>query len=379
MKIKNFFVCLSALLLVLTGCKKEVESVTVMPESISLKVGKTYQLSAVVKPDKAPQEVRWMSSDLEVATVSANGLVTAVSEGKCEISVYADLIKSVCKVRVWAEGSDPGDDPGDDPGSDTTQIKKDSVLTFALRRKSGDTIRFTMVWVEGGSFIMGSNSSASNFDKPEHKVTLSSYYIGETEVTQALWEAVMNMYEPDSGWSNNIGRGDKYPAYNVRWTECRDFVTQLNQWLSKQLNSLGLRFALPTEAQWEYAARGGKYSHGYDYAGSNDAGEVSWYKSNSGGHMHTVGSKAPNELGLYDMCGNVCEWCSDWFDFYTSEAQKDPEGPGMSANNYPNCKIYRGGDISENCWNVFTRGGGNADYGILVNNRMGFRLVLVRN
>lgn len=169
-------------------------------------------------------------------------------------------------------------------------------------------IEYPMVYVLGGSFMMGSDDSEAHYDeKPVHRVTLSSYRIGKYEVTQELWEAVM-------GNNPSNFKGARRPVENVSWDDCQTFV--------RKLNSLtGQTFKLPTEAQWEYAARGGNNSKGYKYAGSNVFNDVAWDEPNS------VGTKLPNELGLYDMTGNVWEWCDDWYDVYSSTALVNPTGP----------------------------------------------------
>ena len=146
------------------------------------------------------------------------------------------------------------------------------------------------------------DSEAYGDESPVHSVTLSSYYMGETEVTQALWKAVMG---------NNPSRfkGDNLPVENVSWNDCQEFIRKLKQ-------KTGKNFRLPTEAEWEYAARGGKKSNGYKYSGSNNIGSVAWYDDNSSNQIHAVKGKRLNELGLYDMSGNVWEWCSDWYGQY---------------------------------------------------------------
>jgi surface protein len=190
-------------------------------------------------------------------------------------------------------------------------------------------VTFTMVNVEGGTFQMGSNDSYSN-QQPVHNVTLSSFSIGQTEVTQQLWYAVMGQKPTADGeqWSTTNGLGDQYPAYDVSWNDIQEFITKLNQLTGQQ-------FRLPTEAEWEFAARGGNSSKGYTYAGSNTIGDVAWYWDNipsqssdtAGYGAQPVGTKQANELGLYDMSGNVSEWCQDWYGSYSSEAQTNPTGP----------------------------------------------------
>ena len=177
-------------------------------------------------------------------------------------------------------------------------------------------VSFTMVAVRGGTFQMGATSEqgsdAYDEEKPAHRVTLSDYYIGQTEVTQALWQAVM-------GSNPSYNKGSNMPVESVTWDDCQLFITKLNQ-------ITGRKFRLPTEAEWEYAARGGSKSRGYKYSGSNNIGSVAWYKDNSGSETHPVGQKQANELGIYDMSGNVGEWCQDWYDigYYGKSPSTNP-------------------------------------------------------
>ena len=190
-------------------------------------------------------------------------------------------------------------------------------------------VEFKMIKVEGGTFSMGATSEqggdADDDEKPVHSVTLSDYYIGETEVTQELWEAVMG-----SNHSRFKGNNQR-PVESVSWKDCQKFIKELNRLTGK-------KFRLPTEAEWEYAARGGKYSRGYKYSGSNNADEVAWYDSNSGSKTHPVKTKKDNELGLYDMSGNVWEWCNDWWGCYQSNSQTNPTGPSEGES-----RVLRGG------------------------------------
>ncbi len=192
-------------------------------------------------------------------------------------------------------------------------------------------VAFEMVYVEGGTFTMGGTSEqgsdAESDERPVHSVTLSSFHIGKYEVTQGLWREVMGSnpsYNPS---------GDDYPVEDVSWEDCQEFIGKLNA-------RTGLTFRLPTEAEWEYAARGGRKSRGYKYSGSNSIGDVAWYSGNSGNHTHPVGRKSPNELGLYDMSGNVWEWCQDWYGDYTAEAQRNPTGPSSGGH-----RVLRGGSF----------------------------------
>ena len=194
-------------------------------------------------------------------------------------------------------------------------------------------VSFKMIGVEGGTFLMGSadgDDDAYDEEKPRHQVTLSSFAIGETEVTQELWEAVMGSNPSDSE------RPDR-PVEMVSWNDCQEFITKLNQ-------LTGHTFRLPTEAEWEYAARGGKFSHGYKYAGSNDINEVAWYNGNSVYGTNTVAQKQPNELGLYDMSGNVYEWCQDWYSksFYANMTWVNPCNTTSASE-----RVCRGGSWNE--------------------------------
>ena len=189
-------------------------------------------------------------------------------------------------------------------------------------------VSFKMIKVDGGTFRMGSNDSEAEDDEsPVHNVTLSDYYIGETEVTQELWEAVM-------GNNPSYFKGSKNPVEKVSWDDCQEFIRKLNQLTGKN-------FRLPTEAEWEYAARGGNKSRGYKYSGSNNISDVAWYSDNSSWATHPVCIKSPNELGLYDMSGNVWEWCSDWYgeNYYSSSPQTNPIGPNSGSS-----RVFRGGD-----------------------------------
>ena len=217
-----------------------------------------------------------------------------------------------------------------------------------------------MVYVSGGTFTMGGTSEqgsdAESDEKPTHSVTLSSYYICKYEVTQAIWRAVM-------GSNPSYFKGDNLPVENVSWNDCQTFINRLN-------NYTGRNFRLPTEAEWEFAARGGNYSRHYKYSGSNYIDDVAWYTDNSGNRTHPVGTKQANELGLYDMSGNVREWCSDWYGSYSSYSQTDPTGPNSGSDRVERdgCWYYSARICRSSARNYFTPGGRSIF--------LGFRLVL---
>lgn len=191
-------------------------------------------------------------------------------------------------------------------------------------------VSFTMIKVKGGTFTMGATNEQSEWaceiEYPTHKVSLSDYYLGQTIVTQELWEAVMgetlNQIADRNLWKT-YGVGAEYPMYYISYNDCISFIKHLNKILSNQLGEK--RFVLPSEAQWEYAARDCS-SCGYVYANSDKLESVAWYKENSDGATHLVAQKRANVLGLFDMCGNVKEWCADWYGKYNTANQKDPGG-----------------------------------------------------
>ncbi len=214
-------------------------------------------------------------------------------------------------------------------------------------------VSFMMVKVQGGTFSMGATreqgSDATGAEKPAHQVTVNSFAIGQTEVTQELWQAVM-------GINPSHFKGVKRPVEQVSWYDIEPFLRKLNQLTGKN-------FRLPNEAEWEYAARGGSKSRGYKYSGSNTIDDVAWCDEDRfEGGTHDVATKAPNELGLYDMSGNVNEWCQDeWYNY---------DG---SATLYGDAHVVRGGcwDTYASCCRVSTRYCGAPGHGSL-----GLRLAL---
>ena len=226
--------------------------------------------------------------------------------------------------------------------------KNDDTLSFRVRGVNASSksrysdIRFLgfdyhdMILVEGGTFLMGSASSIDNAAYPIHSVTLSNFSIKKTEVTQSEWKNVIEWKNANGGtklnYNPSLSKGDQLPVDRVNWDEVKLWLSYLNE---KENTT---RYRLPTEAEWEFAARGGKKSKGYVYSGSNDINEVSWNFDNASRRTHPVATKMPNELGIYDMSGNCWEWCEDWYSTYEIFDQTDPTGPNQGAE-----KILRSG------------------------------------
>ena len=222
-------------------------------------------------------------------------------------------------------------------------------------------VSFDMVTVKGGYFNMGSYDGKP-YEKPVHSVMLSDFYIGRTEVTQIQWRGIMESDPPKLYFKGC----DDCPVESVSWDDVQKFIQKLNQ-------KTGKTYRLPTEAEWEYAAKGGNKSYGYTYSGSNSVGEVAWYEVNSGSKTHPVGQKQSNELGLFDMSGNVWEWCSDNYgsDYYRNSPVSNPQGPSSGAD-----RMIRGGswhDFADHFRSAYR----SYDYHLHHSNYIGFRLVFV--
>ena len=206
--------------------------------------------------------------------------------------------------------------------------------------KVGDDVyTFRMMPIKPGTFTMGSPNTEmgrGTNEGPQHEVTITKeYWIAETQVTQDLWQLVMG-----NNPSANKSLYTKHPVENVSWNDCQAFIAKLNE-------ITGKKFRLPTEAEWEFAARGGTLSKGYKFAGSNNQKEVAWYVSNSNGTTQPVAQKQPNELGIFDMSGNVAEWVNDYYKAYSAEAVTDPTGPASGS-----FRVYRNGGYSDKAANV---------------------------
>ncbi len=230
-------------------------------------------------------------------------------------------------------------------------------IQFKVLAKGKRPNELDMVFVKGGTFMMGSNNG-ENDERPVHQVTVSDFSIGTYEVTQAQWRDVMG---------NNpsfFSTCDECPVESVSWDDVQQFITTLN-------SKTGKNYRLPTEAEWEYAARGGNQSRGYTFSGSEDIGTVAWYSENSSRKTHPVGQTQSNELGIYDMTGNVWEWCSDWYGPYSSSAEVNPSG--AYSGRY---RVGRGGGWSRDprsCIVAYRSVNGPG----VRSDDLGFRLVLV--
>ena len=300
--------------------------------------------------------------DVRVINIES-GTIAATEGSSFSSGSYRERMKNLAQnlakkisITTIATSQDRG---GGAPAVGRGAAEEKEEAAAALQRERQRIIDlFDMVYVEGGTFTMGATSEqgsdVKDNEKPAHSVTLSSYYIGKYEVTQKQWVEIM-------GSNPSLFKGDNLPVENVSWYDVQEFLRRLNA-------KTGKRYRLPTEAEWEYAARGGNRSWGYKYSGSNDIGTVAWYDVNS---THPVGSKSPNELGIYDMTGNVWEWCSDWADSYSSTAQTNPQGPATGT-----FRVLRGGswyNFARFCRVSYRASDLSPDYR---RNHCGFRLVL---
>ncbi len=317
--INNILIGTHTLKLEKAGCTPITKTITIK-ESETLMVNEKLQTGKeiVIKTDKSGDKVY-----VDNNYVGLSPVTTTVAFGSHTIKAERDG-KYVSKT-ITVETQNLASSETQNYASP----KNEYMLTFSFNETfTVNGVSFTMIKVDGGTFQMGATSEqgndADNDEKPVHSVTLSDYYIGETEVTQELWQAVM-------GSNPSYSKGSKKPVENVSWNDCKEFITKLNRLTGKN-------FRLPTEAEWEYAARGGNKSKGYKYSGSNTIGNVAWYNDNSSSQTHDVKTKTPNELGIYDMSGNVWEWCQDWYGSYSSGSQTNPTGPSSGSG-----RVLRGG------------------------------------
>ncbi len=304
----------------LIACKPELEKPTVVTREIVSIADSAATVACSVTDDGGSEitsrGVCWSTS--VNPTIEKDNVVESGSGiGDYEVVMLNLEPETDYYVKAFAVNSE-GVSYGEEK-SFTTLIKEN---VFADKIITVNGVTFTMKAVEGGTFAMGAQSTdpdGANYDAeawdreaPVHSVTLSDYYIGETEVTQELWQAVM-------GYNPSHFVGDKNPVEQVTWYECQNFITQINL-------LTGMNFRLLTEAEWEYAAKGGNKSEGYVYSGSDNLEDVAWFADNSNSKTHEVMTKIPNELGIYDMCGNVLEWCQDIYGDYSGDDQINPIG-----------------------------------------------------
>ena len=257
-------------------------------------------------------------------------------DGEVNVSDITDLIDYLLIVK----GSEKRYDVNDDSKVSIEDVT--ALIDLLLSGEpqddgiySANGVEFRMIYVEGGSYMMGAKiteTGSRTFEKPQHLVILSSFKIGETEVTQELWQAVM-------GNNPSHFKGDpQCPVEHVTWYDCQEFISRLNE-------ITGKKFRLPTEAEWEYAARGGDtwFTNYYLFSGSNTCRDVAWYSTNSDSTTHPVKQLLPSKIGTYDMSGNVCEWVNDWYEHYTDEEQINPRGPETGS-----FKVFRHGSWYNN-------------------------------
>lgn len=286
--------------------------------------------------------------NIDTSNLSADDKTQPKSEKSSIERQYEDMLK---------EQGLSADDFGKKPKAENNRI-------YTLSAASQKQLLEEMIWVEGGSFIMGSEApEATNREKPAHKVTLDGFYIGKTEFTQALFEELM-------GWNVSYFECGQCAINNVSWSNIQLFIERLNL-------ATGLEFRLPTEAEWEYAAKGGNKSKDFRFSGSNDIADVAWYAGNGQRKSHPVAQKQANELGLYDMTGNLWEFVHDDMarSIYTKEERVNPVFLRSTDPKQKTMKVIRGGgyEFSENESLMFKRDGATN------NVRMpdiGFRLAL---
>ena len=307
----------------------------------------------------------WESASCPQITLSASSGQIQVRKTSYTIAVAtADMKQRVQEIVSAALGGHFFTSSG--TSSSTSSSSTSGPMTAERKKAILDNLIANMVRVEGGTFTMGATPEQSGVfydnEKPIHQVTLSSFSICRYEVTQEEWDAVM-------GSNPSVHVGPRLPVHQISWMQCQTFIRKLNV-------ATGKRFRLPTEAEWEYAARGGNLSNGYRFSGGNDLNQVGWNSANSRDvgeespdyGPHPVGTRQPNELGLYDMSGNVSEWCQDWETAYRGGMQTNPKG--AASGRY---RIYRGGDWynQSNLCRVSWRGSGGPG---LCEWSLGFRL-----
>jgi len=312
------------------SCKKDepLNSIA-LDKTLTVFVGETATLTVTFIPNSATnKKISWESSDPTIATVE-NGKVSGIAFGEAKI----------------------------------TATSQDGGRTAYCMVTVIQPIEPEIVWVEGGTFTMGCTDEQGDEcvdnEKPSHSVTLSGFYMGKYEVTQKEWVVAM-------GKNPSFHRGDNLPVECTSWNDIQQYIQRLNAYTGKN-------YRLPTEAEWEYAARGGKLQKEYMYSGSDILDDVAWYSGNSDDITQPVGTKKPNDLNIYDMSGNVFEWCSDWYGAYQAIPQTNPTGPEVGIG-----RIARGGGVGVDTYyqRVLVRTYAKPENTLM---NLGFRLVLTKD
>lgn len=307
-------------------------SMTTVKQTLNIKVTPA-NATVIIDGDVVEEKQVMLSTGSHTYNVAAKGYYPQSGDVKVTANAPAKLIIELDRKKSAASQSSK---IASNQSSTVSQSVQSSIevpvnsisnstnpLTFTV-----NGVTFEMVPVQGGTFTMGATSEqgsgAWDDEKPVHQVTLNSYYIGKYEVTQALWKAV-------TGSNPSSEKGDNLPVEDVDWDDCQSFIRELNR-------KTGKKFRLPTEAEWEFACRGGCKSAGYKYSGSDNQNEVAWCTNKN--KLYKVGKRKPNELGIYDMSGNVWEWCQDWYGKYSSNSQVNPSGPSIGSEH-----VVRGGNM----------------------------------
>ncbi len=353
-----------------------------------------FVMNAATTPGPITNQTQPVKKPIVIEEAQISGAIELSSELSGSLYLDGDFARSVnANSRYTLKDLSAGEHTltitGNETWEGTVTIEPNGLAKVDARKKTGEQMA-SMVLVAGGTFQMGSNAGDAD-EKPVHSVTLSDFYIGKYEVTLNQFKKFIDEtgYQTDadkdggsyiwigSKWekrggvnwkcdaAGNIRTQNDYnhPVIHVSWNDADAYCT----WLSRKT---GKKYRLPTEAEWEYAARGGNKSSGYTYSGSNNIGDVAWYNENSGSETHPVGQKQSNELGLYDMSGNVWEWCNDWYgsDYYQSSPTSNPKGPSDGSG-----RVSRGGSWSGNARDC-RAANRSADYPDNRDNGMGFRL-----
>ena len=329
------FLAITALLSAVSiscGDKSNITGITISKENLLFGIGQSETLSASLLPYNATDKMKWSTNDNSVVLLSVENEKQASSVSKCILTAKKEGTAIV------------------------TVSTKDGKYSASCNVKVINA-EPELIWVEGGTFTMGcldGDCSEYGGEEPAHEVTVSGFNIAKYPVTQEQWSAIM-------GNNQSYCLGEKHPVERVSWDDIQVFIQKLN-------TITGKNYRLLTEAEWEYAARGGKKNNHYKFSGSNNADAVAWYEMNSSRKSHPVGTKAPNELGIYDMSGNVWEWCSDWYAAYSGDPQTNPAGPSSGKS-----RIIRGGCYVNEAQlvRVSYRSSFPPNY---INNYMGFRL-----